>query len=50
MKVSKNKLMNASMPKKLKPENKPVKKREFDKMVKAMLKVPAPKSWRDTEK
>jgi len=36
------------MPRKLKQyENKPVKKRDFDKMVKAMLKVPAPKNWKE---
>ncbi|KLL03498.1 MAG: hypothetical protein MRECE_15c023 [Mycoplasmataceae bacterium CE_OT135] len=31
-------------------ENKPIKKRDFDKMVKAMLKVPPPKNWKDTKR
>ena len=40
------------MPKK-QNENKPLKKKDFDKVekiLKAILKVPAPKSWKDTKK
>ena len=35
------------MPKK-QYESKPIKKKDFDKMVKAMLKVLPPKNWKDT--